>query len=157
MTTPWVRIVWIGTACWLACSALAQPRGPAPPSEDAVMKELSRRTGLSRQDLQELTRDCNAHQQSMYFCAFRDFIAADLELQRAVSDKLAHESEQCRTVFDAKQTRWERARDRVCNQSARKEWGGGSMQPTAEVVCKTASTEARVREVNQRQICGKAR
>jgi hypothetical protein len=104
-----------------------------------VLLELSQRSGIPESDLRDLLQDCGASQQSTYFCAYRDRVAADLLLRRTT---LAKEQQlpTCKTVIESKLARWAKSRDAACAKSASKDWGEGSMKKTAETTCIASET-----------------
>ncbi len=137
-------LVAIGFVC-VTAHALA---GDAQPEQlrlddaserTAVIDELSKRSRLESSELNRLLADCNVNQQSMYFCAWRDQIASDRGLARVVADKQKR-TPRCAESFKAKLANWERSRNQSCEKSSRKEWGDGSMQPIAQVICVTEET-----------------
>jgi len=105
----------------------------------AVLSELSQRSSLPEAELNKLLADCNANQQSMYFCAWRDQIAAVRTFEQALNDKQQKLS-QCKTSLETKVASWMKSRDQSCEKSATQEWGEGSMKPTAQAICVTAET-----------------
>ncbi|MBB5506332.1 uncharacterized protein YecT (DUF1311 family) [Paraburkholderia sp. JPY681] len=76
----------------------------------------------------------------MNLCAWRDQIVAEQKLERVVEGKAAV-SPTCKAAIEKRITAWKRRRDANCEKSASREWGGGSMLPTAVAMCKTAETE----------------
>ncbi|MGJ7527260.1 lysozyme inhibitor LprI family protein [Variovorax sp. GB1P17] len=145
--------MWFAAMSFCA-SALAQPseKPVETPSAQEVLSALSRRSQLPEEELRRLTADCAADQQSMYFCAYRDVVAAELKLDRVMADK-ARERPGCKGAIDAKVERWKVARDRTCAKSAAREWGGGSMEPTARNICLAESTGRMVRQVQRLNSC----
>ncbi len=141
----------------LCASVRAQPpeRSVETPSAQEVLSALSRRSQLPEDELRHLTADCAADQQRMYFCAYRDVVAAELTLDRAVADK-ARGRPGCKGAIDAKVERWKAARDRACTKSAAREWGGGSMEPTARNTCLAERTGRMVRQVQRLNRCPRA-
>lgn len=121
--------------------AVAVRASPPEPSE-----EIAKRSGLPLDEVSALLSDCDASQTSMNFCAWRDLIVAEQELQRVVAEKHAA-SPACKYVSEADIARWKKTRDRACQKSAQKEWGSGSMEPTAHAVCATAETTRMTAEI----------
>nr|WP_232447373.1 lysozyme inhibitor LprI family protein [Burkholderia ubonensis] len=76
----------------------------------------------------------------MNFCAWRDQIVAERELQQVV-DRQVGEHPKRKAALEAKIAKWKKARDASCERSARKEWGEGSMRAAAQAICATASTK----------------
>ena len=74
------------------------------------------------------------------FCAWRDQIVAERELQQVVEQQESAHPER-KTALDARIAKWKRARDASCEKSSRKEWDGGSMRPAAQAICVTAATK----------------
>jgi hypothetical protein len=131
-------------------SAVAQ--ASAPGARD-VVSELSRRSGLPESDLETLLADCNANQRSIYFCAYRDLVAADMTFKRALAAK-EQSLPACKSAIDGKAARWERLRDNRCEQGATKEFGDGSMKPTAQALCAAAETHRMTKRVKKISGCG---
>lgn len=134
-------ILTLFLSCVSACTMAGDkpPIDPALPEHAAVMSELSQRSGLPETQLNQLLAQCNATQQSMYFCAWRDQIAAERTLRRTLEDK-QRKTPQCKTRIERQIASWTKSRDQSCEKSAIKEWGDGSMKPTAQAICVTAAT-----------------
>lgn len=120
-------------------------------SSDAVMK-LSRLSGIPEQDLAHVLADCNANQQSLYFCAWRDQLAEDIKLRQLLERKILA-TPHCKRSFEAQINAWERSRNRSCDESAKKQWGEGSMRPTASTLCKAKATERMNRHMERARSC----
>lgn len=114
---------------WFATWAIAAGQNPAA--------ELSKRSGLPPDEVAKLLADCNANQQSMYFCTWRDQIAAEQQLQRVVDKK----PPACKVLLERKLGAWKRKRDRGCQRYAEQQWGGGSFERTGELICDTDETK----------------
>ncbi|MBR8255233.1 lysozyme inhibitor LprI family protein [Burkholderia ambifaria] len=108
--------------------------GPTPADEIAV------RSGLPASEVNALLSDCDSNQTSMNFCAWRDQLVAERELQRVV-DKQAGEQPCRKKALDAQIAKWKRARDASCEKSTRNAWGDGSMRPAAQAICATEATK----------------
>jgi len=118
----------------------------------AVLAELSQKSGLPEADLNDLLADCHANQQSMYFCAWRDQIAADKKLRRALTEK-KQKIPACKNFLESKIAAWIRFRDQSCDKSTRKEWGEGSMRPTARAICVTKETARMTKRLERIHTC----
>jgi len=140
--------------CATASTIAANVQGVSPDAQEraAVFGELSQRSGLPDIELSSLLSDCNANQQSMYFCAWRDQIAADRVFGRVLAEK-HQKMPQCKTSIQSKVASWARSRDKSCDQSATKEWGEGSMKPTAQVLCVTAETMRMTKRLERMNGC----
>lgn len=110
--------------------------------------EISARSGLPASEVNALLADCDSNQTSMNFCAWRDQIVAERELQQVVDRQIAEHPER-KAALEAKVAKWKKARDASCEKSARKEWGEGSMRPAAQAVCTTASTKQMTKKLSQ--------
>ncbi|MCW3671617.1 lysozyme inhibitor LprI family protein, partial [Burkholderia cenocepacia] len=88
-------------------------------------------------------------QTSMNFCAWRDQIVAERELQQVVDKQVAEHPER-KIGLEAKVAKWKKARDTSCEKSARKEWGDGSMRPAAQAICATAATKRMTKRLSVR-------
>jgi uncharacterized protein YecT (DUF1311 family) len=117
-----------------------------------VLSALSRRSQLPEGELQRLLADCAAGQQSMYFCAYRDVVSAELKLQRVVAEK-KRRLPACQAAIETRVERWKAARDPACAKSAAMEWGGGSMEPTARNICLSDSTGRMVQQMQRMSAC----
>ncbi|KUZ64720.1 hypothetical protein WI38_31025 [Burkholderia ubonensis] len=109
-------------------------------AEQTPADEISARSGLPASEVGALLADCESNQTSMNFCAWRDQIVAERELQHVV-DRQVSEHPERKAALDAKIAKWKKARDASCEKAARKEWGDGSMRPAAQAICATASTK----------------
>lgn len=139
MKRCWTLALWAGLGLH---GAVAHCEESLP--ADAVIVELAHLSGLSEGELQTLVANCQASQQSMYFCAWRDKLVSEQGLQRALAQKKrAHPA--CASRFDSKVAGWKRQRDANCRQSAREQWGEGSMRPTAELLCQASDTQKMVK------------
>ena len=125
---------------------------PAVQERAVVLDELSQRSGLPVAEVGNLLADCHANQQSMYFCAWRDQIAADRIFWRTLAEKL-QKMPQCKTSMEAKIASWAKTRDRSCEKSAMQEWGEGSMKPTAQAICVTAETVRMTKRLGDVNVC----
>ncbi|WP_269507806.1 lysozyme inhibitor LprI family protein [Burkholderia sp. IMCC1007] len=108
--------------------------GPTPADEIAA------RSGLPVSEVNALLGQCDSNQTSMNFCAWRDQLIAERELQR-VADKQAREQPGRKKTLDAQLANWKKARDASCDKSARNAWDDGSMLPAARAICATEATK----------------
>ncbi|KWI49280.1 hypothetical protein WM06_21340 [Burkholderia cepacia] len=102
--------------------------------------EIAARSGLPASEVSALLSNCDSSQTSMNFCAWRDQIVAERELQQVV-DKQIGEHPERKAALEAKVSKWKKARDASCEKSARKEWGDGSMRPAAQATCAAVVTK----------------
>ncbi|RQS19100.1 lysozyme inhibitor LprI family protein [Burkholderia sp. Bp8998] len=102
--------------------------------------EIAARSGLPASEVGALLGNCDASQTSMNFCAWRDQLVAERELQQAIDTQIATHPER-RVALEARIAKWGKARDASCEKSARKEWGDGSMRPAAQATCAAAVTK----------------
>jgi uncharacterized protein YecT (DUF1311 family) len=129
-------------ALWLLMLASVAAHADQTPTD-----EISARSGLPASEVAALLNDCDASQTSMNFCAWRDQIVAEHELQKVV-DKQIEEHPEHKAALAEKIARWKKARDASCEKSARKEWGDGSMRPAAQAICATAATKRMTRKLS---------
>ncbi|MBK6981576.1 MAG: DUF1311 domain-containing protein [Betaproteobacteria bacterium] len=125
----------------------------APAWADEVLAELERRSGIPIAELQVILEDCHRTQMSANFCAFRDFIQADLRMRKAVEAKLASLPESCRPPLARLQARWEKSRDARCNRHADDQAAGGSMRPMVFSDCRATQTKRRIRALDAMKGC----
>lgn len=137
----------------LAMLFLAVGRGTAAePAPRAVLHALSERSGLSESELTPYLANCDANQQSMYFCAYRDLVAQELMLTQLVGRKRAA-LPGCAEAIDSKVTAMKRSSDVACAQAAQREWGGGSMESTARLICSTEATRRFAQQLSRFSRC----
>lgn len=121
-------------------------------ASDASLQELSIRSGLSRDQLQEFISNCDANQMSMYFCAWNDEIASEQKLKQRLTDKLQnHPACQAKVTKLAKQ--WLAKENKRCEKSSKEEWSNGSMQPTAHVTCLDQKVQSKITAVEGLKNC----
>ncbi|WP_322065871.1 lysozyme inhibitor LprI family protein [Burkholderia ubonensis] len=116
-------------------------------AEQSPADEISARSGLPASEVSALLADCDSNQTSMNFCAWRDQIVAERELQQVVDQQVSQHPER-KAALEAKVAKWKKARDASCEKSARKEWDDGSMRPAAQAICATASTKKMTRKLS---------
>ncbi|VWD28941.1 hypothetical protein BLA50215_04516 [Burkholderia lata] len=109
--------------------------------------EISARSGLPASEVAVLLNNCDSSQTSMNFCAWRDQIVAERELQKVV-DKQVSEHPDRKASLEGRISKWKKARDASCEKSAHKEWGDGSMLPAAKAICATASTKKMAKKLS---------
>lgn len=115
---------------------------------------LSKQSGLSPNEVKALIKDCSANQTSMNMCAWYDKIKADHELHMLLVKKRSACPDSSR-YSKATVAKWQAKRDRVCKDSAMKQWGGGSMEPAAESMCVTASTQEKIDNIRKSKCASK--
>lgn len=115
--------------------------GPTPGDE------ISARSGLPASEVDALLANCDSNQTSMNFCAWRDQIVAERELQQVVEQQESQHPER-KAALEARITSWKKARDASCEKSSRKEWGDGSMRPAAQAICATAATKKMTKKLS---------
>ena len=150
-----MRILLTLILCVVTPSAIATEATHVDPltrKQSAVLAELSQRSGLSGAELTEILADCHVSQQSLYFCAWRDQIGSTLALQRVLLDKRL-KFPTCKAFMASRVERWADSRDRSCARSAKKEFGSGSMTPTAQAICVTAETVRMTTRLERRNGC----
>jgi hypothetical protein len=124
--------------CFLALSLAGSVPAHSQPAAAPVMQELARRSGLGEPELTLMLDRCEATQQNMYFCAWRDLIAVELDLDRLIGS--AERQKPSCAIVQSDLTRWKQRRDHACETAARREWGEGSMSPTAQLLCEADAT-----------------
>jgi hypothetical protein len=135
-----------------AAQAGASAVPPEAPTAQEILSALSERSKLPEEELRQLTADCAANQQSMYFCAYRDLVSAELALQRIVMEKV-RQFPLCQPAIEARVEHWKLKRDGACVQNAAREWSDGSMEPTARNICLTHSTGRMVGQMQRMRAC----
>ena len=124
-----IRLLLIPLVLLAVSAPAAAASKYAPPAEE-VLTELSSRSKIPVSELKQSIADCNANQQAMNLCAFRDAVAADLMLKHAFAE-------------------WEKSRDALCEKTAQHEWRGGSMKPAARADCVATETNKMIRHIEK--------
>lgn len=120
----------------------------------SVLEELVKRSGIPKDEMKSVLENCDATQLSMNFCSLRDQIVADAKLRQLIVDKKLRVPN-CSDAIDAKVAAWQKNRDANCAKTAAKEFGSGSMEPTARLICSTASTRDFTSKLSARNFhCG---
>lgn len=122
------------------------------PSPREVLVALAQRSGMSEDELRGLLSRCEASQLAMNICAHRDFVVADLKLKHAVAGKV-QQLPACKERLEARIARWEVTRDRGCKRSASKDYGGGSLEQTAESMCIEHEIVQMTKQVERQRVC----
>jgi len=122
------------------------------PSPNEVLAEMSRRSAVPEAELKQRLTSCEAEQQNMYFCAFRDFIAVDIQLDRIAAEQTRRHPE-CKEPIEHQLRDLREQRDRACAKSAAEEYGAGSMARTAIAVCASSSTKPLIDQVTAMGDC----
>ncbi|MBK7662175.1 MAG: DUF1311 domain-containing protein [Sterolibacteriaceae bacterium] len=107
---------------------------------------------MPESELKDFLADCNANQQSMYFCAWRDQIVAQRVFERLLADKM-QSMPACKSALESRAADWARSRDRSCARSALKQWGDGSMRRTAQIICVTGETARMTKRIQRMRGC----
>lgn len=140
-------LIAIAASCLTSLSAFAaDPPPTVADSQQAVLVELSWRSGIREADLATLLANCNAGPQNLHLCAWRNQIATDRALGAVLAAK-AQRRPDCRAAIENKIAEWARMRDAACERSAREQWGDGPIAPTARLRCldeQTARMTARL-------------
>lgn len=147
MKPRFIRQLWLPTIAASACANTV-----APPTAADIVAELSRRSGVAEARLNAALADCDVDQQSIYFCAFRDLVAADLELEHVLADKIQHMPD-CQSALKTKAAALISARDSGCARAAAEDYGGGSMEPTARALCAAGATQDIAKQVRRMSGC----
>jgi uncharacterized protein YecT (DUF1311 family) len=116
-------------------------------AEQAPADEISARSGLPASEVSALLADCDSNQTSMNFCAWRDQIVAERELQKVVEQREREHPERT-AALESKIAKWKSARDASCEKSARRQWDGGSMRPAAQATCAAAATKKMTKKLS---------
>ncbi len=140
----------------LLCSVTGGASGnvSSVPTSNEILSALSARTHIPKAELQTSLSHCDADQQSMTICAYRDFEAADLKLKRLVAEKEVS-LPACKGFIENKVMRWKKMRDQGCAKSAAKDYDQGSIQPMAQAICATVETKKMRRRINAIKQCKK--
>ncbi|NKI70225.1 DUF1311 domain-containing protein [Collimonas pratensis] len=117
-----------------------------PPAGE-VLTELSRRSNFPEADLQQSLAKCDANQMNTNLRAYSDQVTADLTLKHVIAGKQAQRAD----AINEKIAKWEKKRDAACAKSAAREFGEGSMRPTAQAMCVTAETKKMIQWVGSQK------
>lgn len=142
MNRPSFALFGFAVLSLLSCATPTQRQASVveKPKAEEVLTEVARRSGLSESELRHLLENCDLNQQALYFCAFRDFVARDLELQHVRAEK-ERQLPLCKDQIDRRVTELARARDETCRSTADEESGDGSMNLQTRALCASSTTE----------------
>lgn len=117
--------------------------------------ELAQRSKLPASEVTALLATCessNATQMSINFCAWRDLLVAEHQLQDVV-DRRGVQTPQCADMLAKKLSAWRKKRDLGCEKSAKLDYEGGSMLPTAIAMCETAEAQLMTKKISSHKAC----
>lgn len=106
-------------------------------------------------DAQDANVDCqsqNLSQADMDRCAGRDFQASDAKLNALYKQLMAKYDESNQAMLKASERAWLAYRDAECTYETNAA-AGGTMRPMLETMCRTAKTDARVKELDAQAHC----
>lgn len=106
----------------------------------SLTEVLAQRSGLRASEVSSLLASCDANQTSMTFCAWRDQLVAERALLRLIDEKRTA-SPSCAATLTQKVAAWQKQRDTSCRESAKKQWGNGSMMSAAVAMCERDRTK----------------
>ncbi|WP_118179517.1 lysozyme inhibitor LprI family protein [Paraburkholderia phosphatilytica] len=109
--------------------------------------EISQQSGIPASEVGAMLTHCDANQMSINMCAWRDRIVAERKLQRAVATKGTMNAG-CPQPMNARIDAWKQERDQTCARKAQKQYGGGTMQQSAQTMCETAATKRMTGRIN---------
>lgn len=122
------------------------------PGFQEVLTALTQRSGIPEDELRGLLSRCEASQSAMNICAYRGVVAADLKLKHALASKV-QQLPACKERLEAKIARWEVVRDQGCKRNAAKDYGGGSLEQTAESMCVEHEIVQMTKQVERQRTC----
>ena len=79
-------------------------------AEQTPADEIAARSGLPASEVAGLLNNCDGSQTSMNFCAWRDQIVAERQLQQVVDKQIEAHPER-KAALEAKISKWKKARD----------------------------------------------
>jgi hypothetical protein len=121
------------------------------PTHDEVMAELSRRSLLSREQLEQHLSRCARDEQSRFLCASREQVEADLRLDLVAADKL-RELPGCRLTLERKLWRFSQDRDEKCG-SPPETSEPATAELTRQVLCANEATRRMIKDVLHETRC----
>ena len=124
---------------------------PAFPQTTGVVTELSKQTGISVKDLNNLLSHCESTQLSMDICAHRDLVAADMRMQRILQKISSSLNQSRRQALVKAQASWLSQAKAKCNMVVNREVGQGSMGQLVYGECMTAETQERTTQLSEGQ------
>jgi len=146
------RHVALAIVLW-AVGCAASTESEIPGNLDAQARsQLAERSRLDAGTLDGLLADCDASQQAMMFCRWRDQIVADLELDQVVAARNAPGGG-CPDSLVQSVDAWRQQRHSACTASAQAEWGEGSMQATALAICNAEATQVAIARLKAGTSC----
>jgi uncharacterized protein YecT (DUF1311 family) len=124
---------------------------PAFAADQTSTQELAARSQLPLRDVQPMLANCDLGDQStqgIYYCAWRDLIAAERDLQKIV-DQRSNRLPERKAALNARIAHWKKARDANCKKIAHHDWAGGSEEPVAAMICRAADAQGMVKAMKK--------
>lgn len=112
-------------------------------ADQTPAQEVSARSGLPLSEIQEILAKCDSASgttQDMYFCAWRDLVVAERDLQKIVDQSNSQRPER-KTALDARIAHWKKIREVNCRKAAHRKYAGGSIEPVAVLHCQVGKTQ----------------
>jgi hypothetical protein len=139
-------------ALWACSCAESQGQRVSLPKPDDVLEEMSRRSSVPKPELRDMLSNCDVNQRNTYFCAFRDFVMADLTIGRVATDQ-ARRYPTCKSRIESDVARLRQRRDEQCEKTADDAYGEGSMKLTAQAMCAASENETLIAEIKKITSC----
>jgi len=121
------------------------------PTHGEVLAELSRRSLLSREQLEQHLSRCAQDEQSRFVCASRDQVESDLKLELVAADKL-RELPGCRLTIERKLWRFRHNRDEKCGRPPEAS-APATAELTQQVLCANEATQRMIKDVLHETRC----
>jgi uncharacterized protein len=124
---------------------------PAAVFQDEVVLELHRQTNIPLEDLHRDLANCEYWK--LTICTYRDFVGVELNLKKLLDAKLASLDPSCRSRLSEQQTRWERSRDKRCEELADRENAGPQIYRETVTDCRLIAIDVRTSELEAIKTC----
>ena len=124
---------------------------PAFAAVQTPAQELAASSQLPLGEIQETLAKCDSVDettQDMYFCAWRDLIVAERDLQKVIDQRNSQRPER-KAALNTRIAHWKKARAADCKKSAHRELAGGSLEPVEALGCQVEKTVDMVRTMKE--------
>ena len=144
-----MKIVFL-PAMLVAGSVLAAEPADLSPTDPAA--ELAKQSGLPLEEISRLLKDCDADQQSMNFCAWRDQTQAEDMIRLSVAH-LQTKLPSYHDCISAKAAQTVQHIKRKCTTDAHRDYAGGSVETYQRTQCIASSEAAYARSLERMTSC----
>ena len=122
---------------------------------ESELPELSRRSGMTPEEIKETLNDCDSSQFNMNRCSYLYSTDFDITMDSVLENKLKLLPPACRDKLQTAQEKWKKDSNDDCSRQADDEAMGGSMRPLLANICMEANIKFRTAQLKSIKSCDK--